>query len=163
MQHKWNQEVTGPRTIEDAIRTLRIIIGALWLGTAVFGVVALAVVKSAGPMLAWTNAYEQWIAVGVGAMLVFGGLVGWMMGRGMRSQGEPVHAISPVRASNLVIVQAALLEGPSLLAAVAAMLAGPAPLVVTVLGLAGLALMWIGVSRKVTDWCGEADSFTRPW
>jgi len=145
----------GPRL--DPVVQCRVIVGAFVVGLLLFAGVVLVMTAMAGPLIAPHDLVGQVLAVVAALALLAGFLIGAMMQSGLvqrRKRGETLPAQEVI---NAVILRAALIEGPALMAAIAAMLSGAPYLLITAVGCAGLIVMWLQLPERLRALLGEPD------
>lgn len=132
----------------------------LAIALLLFGGVVAGVSASLGPMVPGAPVMVQGLAALAALMLPIGMLVGFIMGRGLAARVRRGEELPIERISGAVILSAALVEGPSLLAAVAALLGGLPYLLITLVGCALLIVQWIRIPDRMRDLAGLGATYT---
>jgi len=147
-------------SLNAATTQARLITIVLVIGLLLFAGVVAGVNSALGPLAPGASIMVPMLAAIAGLMLLIGLLAGVIMGRSLNARVRRGEEIPIERISSVVILQAALIEGPSLLAAVTALLGGLPYLLITLIGCALLIVRWMGLSDRMRDMAGLGATYT---
>lgn len=147
----------GPtrESVADAIRTGRLLVGAMLVGTLVFALVVAVLSATSRPVLGTGSPVGPVLGGVASVLLVFGVVAGWMMAGRLSAEARDGRPPISGRLLGLVITRAALVEGPALMGAVTALLCGPVYLLITAGGAGLLAALWVTLPGSLRDLAGE--------
>ncbi len=129
-------------------------------GVLGFAAIALGMNATRGPLLGTSHALPQILAGLAMALLVGGVGVGVILARRLDAKSRNLEQVQIEQITGAVLAFAALVEGPSLLAAVAALLGGVPYLLITVLGSAVLLVQWIRLPDRMREMGGLSETST---
>ncbi len=160
MQHIEDKTDARSQDLAQAISQARILVAAMIVGLLLFAGVVVGVNAATGPLVPGPSIMAQVLAAIAGLMLLIGLLAGVIMGRSLKARVRRGEEIPIGRISGLVILRVALIEAPSLFAAITALLGGLPYLLVTLIGCALLIVQWMGLSDRMRNMAGLGATYT---
>lgn len=140
--------------IEGAIRQARLIVGAMAIGALTFAAIVLGMSASRGPLIGANQSLPMILGAVSLVLMVLNLVIGLVIARGVDAKARRGELVATSQVLGAVITFAALIQAPTLLAAVAALLGGPPYLLITLVGSAILLAQWIRVPDRVRDMAG---------
>lgn len=144
--------------LSRAIGQARMILAILATGSLVFAAIVLGLNATRGPILGAGQILPQILAGLALVLLTVGVCIGVVLTRRLDARARNQEEVSIEQITGSVVVSAALVEGPSLLATVAALLGGVPYLLITLVGAAALLVQWLRLPDRMRDMAGLTET-----
>lgn len=155
-QTQITEEAADSRTgqIEAAIRQARLVVGAMALGVLTFAAIVLGLSASRGPLMGANQSLPLVLGAISVLLMVLNLVIGLVIVRRVDAKARRGEVVVTSQVSGAVLTFAALIQAPTLLAAVAALLGGPPYLLIALVGSAILLAQWIRLPDRMRDMAG---------
>jgi hypothetical protein len=148
------------RRLENAIAQARLLLPILAVGSLIFSAIVLAVNAKTGPMYQGNPSVPTMLGALSAILLSVAIVIGAAMSRSLITRARNGEQVPIERVSGVVITSAALIEGPTLLAAVTALLGGLPYLFITLFGCAMLLVQWMRCADRMREMAGLPTEYT---
>ncbi|MCC6908584.1 MAG: hypothetical protein IT430_11620 [Phycisphaerales bacterium] len=155
-QTQITEDAADSRTgqIEAAIRQARLVVGAMALGALTFAAIVLGLSASRGPLMGANQSLPVFLGAISVLVMVLNLVIGLVIVRRVDAKARRGEVVVTSQVSGAVLTFAALIQAPTLLAAVAALLGGPPYLLIALVGSAILLAQWIRLPDRMRDMAG---------